>query len=109
MQTLVRPTVLPVSMYRLVDSQPDSTPYEGSHRTTTGVKIEEHEWAFPAGSVRVSTDQPLGDLAVVMLEPESVIRSSHGVSFRRSSNAPSISKVTSLPRWRRRCWRTTPD
>lgn len=26
---------------------------------------------FPAGSVRVPTDQPLGDLAVVLLEPSS--------------------------------------
>ena len=46
-------------------------PYEGRHRTTTGVKIEKHSGTFPAGSVRVPTDQPLGDLAVVMLEPES--------------------------------------
>ena len=26
---------------------------------------------FPAGSVRVPTDQPLGDLAVLLLEPDS--------------------------------------
>ena len=36
------------------------------------MKTETHTCTFPAGSVRVPTDQPLGDLAVVMLEPESV-------------------------------------
>ena len=71
MQKFVHPTVLPVSMYRLVNSRSDSTPYEGRHRTTTDVALEEHEWEFPAGSVRISTDQPLGDLAVVLLEPQS--------------------------------------
>jgi hypothetical protein len=71
MQTLAKPTKFPVSMYRLVDPQPSEMPYEGRHRTTTGVKIERHTCTFPAGSVRVSTDQPLGDLAVVMLEPQS--------------------------------------
>jgi len=71
MQTFAQATTLPVSMYRLVDPRPDSTPYEGRHRTTTGVKLEEHVHTFPAGSVRVPTDQPLGDLTVVMLEPQS--------------------------------------
>ena len=71
MQTLDKPTALPVSMYRLVDPQPDAMPYEGRHRMTTNVKIEKHTCTFPAGSVRVSTDQPLGNLVVVMLEPQS--------------------------------------
>ena len=37
----------------------------------TGVKAEAHTETFPAGSVRVPTDQSLGELVVAMLEPES--------------------------------------
>jgi murein tripeptide amidase MpaA len=72
MQRMTEPTTLPVSMYRLVDPQPDAMPYEGRHRMTTGLGIETLRCEFPAGSVRVSTDQPLGDLVVVMLAPTSV-------------------------------------
>jgi murein tripeptide amidase MpaA len=37
----------------------------------TGLKKERRMETFPPGSVRVSTDQPLGALAVYLLEPES--------------------------------------
>ena len=30
-----------------------------------------HDWTFPVGSVRVPTDQPLGDIVVLLLEPQS--------------------------------------
>ena len=64
-----------VEMYRLVNPQPQPNsgfhPFEGRHTLTTGVKAETVEETFPAGSVRVPTDQPLGDLAVTLLEPES--------------------------------------
>lgn len=36
----------------------------------TGLKRERRRETFPPGSVRVSTDQPLGVLAVALLEPE---------------------------------------
>ena len=47
-------------------------PAEGRTRVTSGAPVRTHqrEW-MPAGSVRVPTDQPLGDLAVIMLDPES--------------------------------------
>ena len=63
-----------VEKYRLVNpcTQPSSGfhPFEGRHTLTTGVKAETRVESFPAGSVRVPTDQPLGDLAVALLEPE---------------------------------------
>ncbi len=34
-------------------------------------RVEKRRMLFPVGSVRVSTDQPLGDLAVILLEPSS--------------------------------------
>ena len=39
--------------------------------TATGVTHEKRKEVFPAGSVKVSTDQPLGALAAYLLEPES--------------------------------------
>jgi hypothetical protein len=38
---------------------------------STGCTVERRRQRLPAGSVRVSTDQPLGDLAMVLLEPAS--------------------------------------
>jgi hypothetical protein len=60
-----------LEMYRLVDPAPTAQPFEGRHLVTTKVKPETRTETFPAGSVRVPTDQPLGDLVVALLEPES--------------------------------------
>lgn len=60
-----------LELYRLVDAKPAARPFEGRHALATKVKREAHTVTFPAGSVRVSTDQPLGDLAIALLEPES--------------------------------------
>jgi hypothetical protein len=40
-------------------------------RVTAPATTERRRERYPAGSVRVSTDQPLGTLAVLMLEPSS--------------------------------------
>jgi len=60
-----------VDMYRLHDPKFDPEPFEGHHRVTATPVIEHRKERFPAGSFRVSTDQPLGDLATVLLEPVS--------------------------------------
>ena len=61
-----------VTMARLVDPKSAPEPFEGHFGLTfKGVQWEEHTEFFPAGSVRISTDQPLGNLAMIMLEPES--------------------------------------
>ena len=60
-----------LEMYRLVNPSPAAQPFEGRHLVTTKVKAETRTETFPAGSVRVPTDQPLGDLVVALLEPES--------------------------------------
>jgi hypothetical protein len=63
-----------LEMYRLENLKPQPGsgvhPFEGRHTLTTGVKAEQRTEVFPAGSVRVPTDQPLGDLAMALLEPE---------------------------------------
>ena len=55
--------------YRLVDPKPAAEPFEGRHLVRTGVRAERHAATFPRGSVRVPTDQPLGNLAMALLEP----------------------------------------
>jgi len=75
METLTAPQTVAVEMYRLVDPTPAPGegfhPFESRYTLKTGVKTGRHTETFPAGSVRVPTDQPLGELAVVLLEPES--------------------------------------
>ena len=74
-EPLAAAKTISVAMYRLVDPQPlpgeGTHPYEGRATLKFGVKPETHTETFPAGSVRVSTDQPLGELAMALLEPES--------------------------------------
>lgn len=72
-ETIPRAQTIPVAMYRLVDPEPNPGegfhPFESRHTLTTRVKLERRTETFPAGSIRVSTDQPLGDLAMALLEP----------------------------------------
>ncbi|MGA9574045.1 MAG: M14 family metallopeptidase [Lysobacterales bacterium] len=47
-------------------------PFEGHIRIDPGKPVKEViETTFPAGSYRISTDQPLGELLVLLLEPQS--------------------------------------
>ncbi len=71
-EPLAAARTLEVGMYRLVDPTPGNNgqPVERRHVVKTGVKLESRRETFPAGSVRVPTDQPLGGLAIAMLEPQ---------------------------------------
>ena len=75
LETLSAPRTVSVTMDRLTDLrlQPFTTTniFEGRYTFSTSVTGVTRPETFPAGSVRVSTDQPLGDLAVLLLEPES--------------------------------------
>ena len=63
---------LPVSMLRLIDPTLAPRANEGHVQATVkDIKVEARDWTFPIGSVRVPTDQPLGDVAVLLLEPQS--------------------------------------
>jgi hypothetical protein len=74
METLTAPRMMTSEMYRLIQPQPQTNsgvhPFEGRYTLRTEVKSETREETFPAGSVRVPTGQPLGDLAMALLEPE---------------------------------------
>jgi murein tripeptide amidase MpaA len=75
MDTLPAARTMTLEMYRLLNPQPQTNdgfhPYEGRYTLKTGVKAQVRQETFPAGSVRVPTAQPLGDLAVALLEPQS--------------------------------------
>jgi murein tripeptide amidase MpaA len=72
MERLDAPRTVPVDMLRLVDPTVATRTNEGHvANAVKTVAVERRDWTFPAGSVRVPTDQPLGDVVVLLLEPQS--------------------------------------
>lgn len=71
METLSEPQEVEVELHRLSEVELAEEPYEGHVRVTATATPERRTETYPAGSVRVPTDQPLGDLAVLLLEPGS--------------------------------------
>lgn len=72
METLEAPRTVTVEMLRLDDPKLSTRPNEAHVPVTvTSVTPERRDWTFPAGSVRVPTDQTLGDVVVLLLEPQS--------------------------------------
>jgi len=72
METLNEARTVNVEMLRLPEAKHDAAPFEGRFIAAAGKPAAERreEW-FPPGSVRVPTDQALGNLAMMLLEPES--------------------------------------
>ncbi|HEX7833414.1 MAG TPA: carboxypeptidase, partial [Thermoanaerobaculia bacterium] len=60
-----------VTMSRLSDPKFATSQFEGHVRVTATETPEKRRERFPAGSIRIPTDQPLGTLAVLLLEPSS--------------------------------------
>jgi len=72
METLDAPRTVSVEMLRLVDPKLAAHTNEGHVQiAVTQVTPERRDWTYASGSVRVPTDQPLGDIAVLLLEPQS--------------------------------------
>jgi hypothetical protein len=76
-EQLSEPLNTPAEVYRLPDAgiaEPSDwtpNPFEGHIRIDPGEPVKQSiEASFPAGSYRISTDQPLGELLVLMLEPQ---------------------------------------
>lgn len=58
---------------KLTDYSMGNQPYEGEMRIRSFEKEQEYRVVeMPAGSIRMKTDQPLGELVVILAEPESV-------------------------------------
>ena len=60
-----------VEMYRLAEPEYDPEPFEGRFRVKADSTVERRFEEFPPGSVRIPTNQPLGILAALLLEPDS--------------------------------------
>ncbi|MDP1630871.1 MAG: M14 family metallopeptidase [Caulobacter sp.] len=72
METLAAPRTVAVDMLRLKDPKVSPMTNEGHVPIKVEtVTAERRDWTFPTGSVRVSTDQPLGDVVMLLLEPQS--------------------------------------
>ena len=72
METVSEPRAVDVEMLRLEDPRLATRANEGHVAVAiSGVTPERKTWTFPTGSVRVPTDQPLGDIVVLLLEPQS--------------------------------------
>ena len=72
MERLVAPRTVAVEMLRLQDPQIAREAAEGHVAITVAEATpERRDWTFAAGSVRITTDQPLGDLVILLLEPQS--------------------------------------
>jgi hypothetical protein len=74
MNTITQPLEVTVEMYRIKeytfgDDNNKIQPFEGHMQVSGTTKSETRKQLFPAGSVYISTDQPLGDLAMTLLEP----------------------------------------
>ena len=66
-----RPVTVEVEMLRFGEPDFAAAPFEGRLRVSAATTRELRRQEFPPGSVRVSTDQELGDLAMLLLEPAS--------------------------------------
>ncbi len=72
METLTAPRTVSVDLLRLEDPVIAPRTNEGHVQISVKtVEAERHDWIYPAGSVRVPTDQPMGDIVVLLLEPQS--------------------------------------
>jgi hypothetical protein len=70
-ETLAAPRTVSVDMIRIADPKLVTMPIENRVPVTAGSFTHEmHVETYPAGSIRVPTDQPLGRLAAELLEPE---------------------------------------
>ncbi|MEO8569188.1 MAG: M14 family metallopeptidase [Ginsengibacter sp.] len=76
MEVIKQPREVTVEMYRIEDAKFENEdhktlPFEGHIQVNGTTKPETRKQFFAAGSVYISTDQPLGDLAMLLLEPGS--------------------------------------
>ncbi len=60
-----------LQILKLVDPTYGETPYEGRVRVTASYVTMDRQVRMPAGSVRIATDQPLGEFVMILLEPSS--------------------------------------
>ena len=71
MEKITETKTVDVDLYHLQDPEISNAPFEGHFIVTTKAQQKKHKEAFYPGSVRIPTDQILGDLVIYLLEPRS--------------------------------------
>ncbi len=71
MTTLSKPSEQKLQQYQFTEAKFGSADYEGHQRVKAKVSSANIIANLPAGTVRIDTEQPLGDLAILLLEPQS--------------------------------------
>ncbi|HEY6436292.1 MAG TPA: hypothetical protein VIY47_06855, partial [Ignavibacteriaceae bacterium] len=74
MEIITEPREVAVEMYRIENAKFENEdhktlPFEGHMQVNGTTKPEMRKQLFPVGSAYITTDQPLGDLAMTLLEP----------------------------------------
>ncbi len=69
MERIHKARTVRVRLSRVIEPELAKTPFEGRVRVKAKFRDVWRTQVYPADSVRISTDQPLGDLAVALLEP----------------------------------------
>lgn len=70
-ERLQKATTLTLGRYRFDNPEFAAQDYEGRQRVKTDTRLETVETTLPVGTVKISTEQALGDLAILLLEPQS--------------------------------------
>jgi hypothetical protein len=71
MERIDAPRTIELEMLRIPDARTADGAYEGRVRVTGTPVAERRRETLPPGSARIPTDQPLGTLAMLLLEPAS--------------------------------------
>jgi len=71
MTTISQPSTQKLQQYQLSQPKFGNADYEGHQRVKATLSSQTIEATLPAGTVRIDTEQPLGDLAILLLEPQS--------------------------------------
>ena len=71
MTTISKPSTQKLQQYQLSQPKFGSADYEGHQRVKATLSSQTIEATLPTGTVRIDTEQPLGDLAILLLEPQS--------------------------------------
>ena len=71
MTTLKKPTELKLQQYTLSNPVFNTKNFEGRQTVKAESELTKVSTTLPAGTIKISTDQPLGDLAILLLEPQS--------------------------------------
>jgi hypothetical protein len=71
MTRLQKPKMMKLMQYRLSAVEFGNKDYEGRQRVHAEAKAYSLDTELPVGTVKIETKQPLGDLAVLLLEPQS--------------------------------------